>query len=107
MFVGLPPRVPDGNGKDPMNQIAVSNQTRIPINFSRPVLSAVLLLLASQLVSADQPEGPTYNHRTYATATKDFRSFTPTRLFFDGSFNVIDATMLHAEREYYLIAELP
>ena len=35
-----------------------------------------------------------YNHRIYATTTKDFKTFTPTKLFFDGGFNVIDATML-------------
>ncbi len=46
-----------------------------------------------------------YNHRIYATTTKDFKSFTPTRLFFDGGFNVIDATMLHAGGKYYLIVK--
>ncbi len=46
-----------------------------------------------------------YNHRIYATTTKDFKSFAPTRLFFDGGFNVIDATMLHAEGKYYLIVK--
>ncbi len=46
-----------------------------------------------------------YNHRIYATTTKDFKTFTPTRLFFDGGFNVIDATMLHARGKYYLIVK--
>ena len=46
-----------------------------------------------------------YNHRIYSTTTKDFKTFTPTRLFFDGGFNVIDATMLHAEGKYYLIVK--
>jgi hypothetical protein len=46
-----------------------------------------------------------YNHRIYATTTRDFKTFTPTRLFFDGGFNVIDATMLHAEGKYYLIVK--
>lgn len=32
------------------------------------------------------------NHRIYATTTRDFTNFTPTRLFYDGGFNVIDAT---------------
>ena len=45
------------------------------------------------------------NHRIYCTTTKDFKTFTPTRLFFDGGFNVIDATMLHAEGKYYLIVK--
>ena len=46
-----------------------------------------------------------YNHRIYSTTTKDFKTFTPTRLFFDAGFNVIDATMLHAEGKYYLIVK--
>jgi hypothetical protein len=35
-----------------------------------------------------------YNHRIYATTTRDFVSFTPTRLFYDPGFSVIDATFL-------------
>lgn len=38
--------------------------------------------------------GVRLNHRIYATATKDFESYTPTRLFYDGGFNVIDATIV-------------
>lgn len=34
------------------------------------------------------------NHRIYATTTSDWRSFTPTRLFCDPGFSVIDATLL-------------
>jgi hypothetical protein len=34
------------------------------------------------------------NHRIYSTTTKDFRVFTPTRVFYDGGFNVIDATIV-------------
>lgn len=46
-----------------------------------------------------------YNHRIYATTTTDFRTFSPTRLFFDGGFNVIDATMLRAGGKTYLIVK--
>lgn len=35
-----------------------------------------------------------YNHRMYATTTKDFETFTPTRLFYEPGFSVIDATLL-------------
>jgi hypothetical protein len=35
-----------------------------------------------------------YNHRMYCTTTKDFTAFTPTRLFYDPGFSVIDATFL-------------
>ncbi len=37
---------------------------------------------------------PDRNHRIYSTTTKDFKSFTPTKLHYDGGFNVIDATMI-------------
>ena len=43
-----------------------------------------------------------YNHRIYCTTTKDFEAFTPTRLFYDGGFNVIDATLLRTGKQYYL-----
>lgn len=34
-----------------------------------------------------------YNHRIYCTATRDFESFTPTRLWFNPDFNAIDAAV--------------
>ena len=36
------------------------------------------------------------NHRIYVTTTKDFEKFSPTRLFYDDGFNVIDATIVKA-----------
>jgi hypothetical protein len=45
------------------------------------------------------------NHRIYCTTTKDFTNYTPTRLFYDGGFNVIDATMLHARGKFYLVVK--
>ena len=38
---------------------------------------------------------PERNHRIYATTTTDFEHYTPTKLFYDGGFNVIDADLLH------------
>jgi hypothetical protein len=52
--------------------------------------------------------GPTAkdgNHRIYATTTKDFDTFTPTHLFYDPGFVVIDATFLKAEDHLYLIVK--
>ncbi|QGZ41505.1 glycosyl hydrolase family 43 [Pseudoduganella flava] len=46
-----------------------------------------------------------YNHRMYATTTKDFATFTPTRLFYDPGFSVIDATFLQAHGKRYLIVK--
>ncbi len=42
------------------------------------------------------------NHRMYLTTTKDFRSFTPTRVFYDQGFNVIDATIVKEGRRYIM-----
>ena len=42
------------------------------------------------------------NHRMYCTATKDFKSFAATRLFFDGGFNVIDANLVKDNDRYLL-----
>lgn len=35
----------------------------------------------------------TRNHRIYYTTTRDFVEFSPTRLYYDGGFNVIDAAL--------------
>ena len=43
------------------------------------------------------------NHRIYCTTTRDFESFSPTRLMFDPGYNCIDATIT-AFRGGYLMA---
>jgi hypothetical protein len=45
-----------------------------------------------------------YNHRIYGTTTKDFVTFTPTALFYDPGFSVIDATFLDTGAGRRLIA---
>lgn len=42
------------------------------------------------------------NHRMYYTATKDFATFSETRLFYDPGFNVIDATIVRAGTRYVM-----
>ena len=46
---------------------------------------------------------PERNHRIYATTTKDFETFTPTRLFYDGGYNVIDANLLRDDDGRWLM----
>lgn len=46
-----------------------------------------------------------YNHRIYCTTTREFVNFSPTRLFYDGGFNVIDASLLPLEGQYALIVK--
>jgi signal transduction histidine kinase len=43
------------------------------------------------------------NHRIYYTATKDFKSFTETKLLFDPGFSVLDAMMLAESNRFYLV----
>ncbi|MCX7049526.1 MAG: glycoside hydrolase family 43 protein [Candidatus Sumerlaeota bacterium] len=51
----------------------------------------------------DQSGESNTNHRLYYTATKDFQTFTPTQLFFDPGFNMIDATIAQIGGKYYMI----
>jgi hypothetical protein len=46
---------------------------------------------------------PERNHRIYATTTSDFQTFTPTRLLYDGGFNVIDAAFVPDEADGWLM----
>jgi hypothetical protein len=44
------------------------------------------------------------NHRLYYTTTRDFKSFTPTKLFLDPGFSVIDAEIVkRAKNDYILV----
>ena len=45
------------------------------------------------------------NHRIYQTTTRDFVTFTPTRLLYDGGFDVIDATMAPNGSEWLLFVK--
>lgn len=51
----------------------------------------------------DQTGDRGLNHRIYCVTTKDFQTFSPSRLFYDDGFNCIDATLLAAKGKYYLI----
>jgi len=42
------------------------------------------------------------NHRIYYTTTRDFKTFTPTKLFYDPGFNTIDATIVRDGGRYIM-----
>jgi beta-xylosidase len=44
-----------------------------------------------------------WNHRMYCTTTRDFETYTPTKLFYDSGFNVIDATIVRSGDRYVII----
>lgn len=45
------------------------------------------------------------NHRLYATTTTDLTTFTPTRLLYDGGFNVIDGTIVDQGSRFAMIVK--
>ncbi|HWC60770.1 MAG TPA: glycoside hydrolase family 43 protein [Verrucomicrobiae bacterium] len=53
----------------------------------------------------DMMESHTNNQRLYFTTTHDFQSFSPTQLFFDAGFSVIDGFILRDANRYVLICK--
>ncbi len=51
----------------------------------------------------DYQEDHLNNHRLYYTTTKDFRKFSPTRLFYDPGFSAIDATIVKRGKGDYVM----
>lgn len=51
----------------------------------------------------DHLESSTNNHRMYYTTTRDFQAFTPTKLFLDPDFSVIDCQIVKDSDRYVLI----
>lgn len=43
-----------------------------------------------------------YNHRMYSTTTKDFETFSDTKLFYDHGFNVIDGSIFKHKNEFVM-----
>ncbi len=54
----------------------------------------------SEVASSENEKG--LNHWIYCTTTKDFEQFSPTKLFFNPDFSVIDATILVRKNRYYM-----
>lgn len=46
-----------------------------------------------------------WNHRMYCTTTRDFKSYTKTRLFYNPGFNVIDSTIVRVCNQYVMITK--
>lgn len=53
-----------------------------------------------QETQVDADDG--YNHRMYAVTTKDFKTFSDTKLFFDPGFNVIDASVVRDDERWVM-----
>jgi hypothetical protein len=48
------------------------------------------------------PREDHYNHRMYYTTTRDFETFSETRIFFNPDFSVIDCTILEKDGRFYM-----
>lgn len=53
----------------------------------------------------DESEHGRLNHRIYATTTSDFKTYAPTRLFYDPGFSVIDATIVRDGPRWLMIVK--
>ena len=54
----------------------------------------------SDVASSESEKG--LNHRMYSTTTSDFQNFSPTKIFFNPDFSVIDATILPKGKAFYM-----
>jgi hypothetical protein len=52
---------------------------------------------------ADSEKEKGLNHRMYYTITKDFKTFSPTKMFFNPDFSVIDATLIEHKKRFWMI----
>ena len=53
----------------------------------------------------DEREGGRLNHRLYVTTTKDFATWSPARLFYDGGFSVIDGVVVQDGERAVLVVK--
>ena len=51
------------------------------------------------------PAKPKMSHRIYGTTTGDFDTFTPTKLFYEPGFNVIDAAIVQKGKQYIMFCK--
>lgn len=54
----------------------------------------------SEVAESEREKG--LNHRIYFTRTKDFKTYSPTELFFNPDFSVIDSTLLKYGNDYVM-----
>ena len=58
--------------------------------------------ISGRFPSKDTAAESGYNHRIYATTTKDFKTFNPTKLFYEPGFSVIDASIVKHADQYIM-----
>ena len=58
--------------------------------------------IPGRFAAGDSSGDEKYNHRLYYTTTKDFKSYTKTKLLYDQGFNIIDATIQPDGKRYLM-----
>ena len=58
--------------------------------------------IPGRFIQGDTAGDDKYNHRMYYVTTKDFKTFSPTKLLYDKDFNVIDATIQQHGKQYVM-----
>lgn len=58
--------------------------------------------VTGRFAATQSPADNGYNHRIYATSTKDFKTFAPTTLLYEPGFNVIDASIQPDGQRYVM-----
>lgn len=61
--------------------------------------------ISDQFLETEKAADKGWNHRIYCTTTKDFKSYTETRLFYQPGFNVIDSTISHVDGRYVMVSK--
>ncbi|MFS0770838.1 glycoside hydrolase family 43 protein [Sphingomonas sp. 1P08PE] len=81
-----------------MRSFSGVRNTWAPESFYDPVRRHFVIFWSSSVAgrfgATDEKEFAGMNHRPYCTTTRDFRTFTPTRLWFDPGYDSIDFTLL-------------
>lgn len=61
--------------------------------------------ISGRFPNADSLVEKGYNHRIYYITTKDFKTYTPTKLLFDPGFNSIDATIVPDGKRFIMFVK--
>ena len=94
----------------PIMESVPTNNVWAPELFYDDELDVFFIIWSSQIPPEEYTEadklGTNACHRLYYTTTKDFKSFTPAKRYYDPGFNSIDGYLLkRAPRDYVLIVK--
>ncbi|WP_141504324.1 glycoside hydrolase family 43 protein [Paenibacillus luteus] len=80
-----------------MEHLEHTQNSWAPEVFFDSTVSAYRIIWSSTVGGAER------NHRIWSTTTKDFQTFTESKLFFDPGYNVIDATVTDMGDSFFML----